>query len=75
MLNIKNTRGRQGRTGLGAYLKDRFNYKYLILRFGYPSHLLVLVIANKKAGHGPCLIPNNTHHLQVLLVQLARPLI
>ena len=22
-------------------LKDRFNYKYLILRFGYPSHLLV----------------------------------
>ena len=20
------------------YLKDRFNYEYLILRFGYPSH-------------------------------------
>ena len=22
----------------GYYLKDRFNYEYLILRFGYPSH-------------------------------------
>ena len=21
-----------------AYLKDRFNYKYSILRFGYPTH-------------------------------------
>jgi len=20
------------------YLKDRFNYEYLILRFGYPAH-------------------------------------
>ena len=35
----------QGTNSLGRnlrmhvkYLKDRFNYKYLILRFGYPSH-------------------------------------
>jgi hypothetical protein len=48
------------------YLKDRFNYEYLIWRFGYPSHFAGT--NNCELIAGPCLIPNNVHHLQVMLL-------
>ena len=35
------------------YLKDRFNFKYLILRFGYPAHLV---------GTNICRIVKTTDH-------------
>ena len=35
------------------YLKDRFNYEYLILRFGYPAHF---------AGTNNCGIAKTTDH-------------
>ena len=46
-----------------TYLKDRFNYEYLTLRFGYPHILLVLIIAElQKSQPHPLIIPKILHY-------------
>ena len=47
---------------MATYLKDRFNCKYLTLRFGYSLHFAGT--NNSEMGPYSVILPNKVHRLQ-----------